>query len=195
MRNGNYRELIILLMGMPGSQSHSMNNVLMEYALANSITYSLYVFQMFFYIDTLAYLIFIINLFLILVFPILFRRKAAVIAVYSYSLSLGVGHYLTSLALEIPLSVVISTTLYVIALFAFGYVLSGISRFAGVIYYGVAIATGIFNMLHYMFPEYGFYYYVGIIAMLLLAVAWLFVAIKVFRSGLKHGVFNPRETV
>jgi len=168
---------------------------LMEYALANSITYSLYVFQMFFYIDTLAYLVFIINLFLILVFPILFRRKAAVIAVYSYSLSLGVGHYLTSLALEIPLSVVISITLYVIALFAFGYVLSGISRVAGVIYYGVAIATGIFNTLHYMFPEYGFYYYVGIVVMLPLAVAWLFVVIKIFRSRLKHSVFKSREIV
>jgi len=180
-------------MGMPGSQSHLRNNVLIEYALANSITYSLYVFQIFFYIDKLAYLIFIINLFLILVFPILFRRKVAVIAVYSYSLSLGVGHYLTSLTLETPLSVVISTILYVIALFAFGYVLSGISRVAGVIYYGVAIATGIFNMLHYMFPEYDFYYYVGIVFMLLLAVAWLFVAIIVFRSRLKHGVFKPRH--
>jgi len=50
-------------------------------------------------------------------------------------------------------------------------------------------------MLHYMFSEYGFYYYIGIVVMLLLAVAWLFVVIKIFRSRLKHSVFKSREIV
>jgi len=175
-------------MGMPGSASRPRNSALIEYALANSITYFSYMFQVFFHIDTIAYLIFGINLFLILVFPIFFRSKAAVIAVSSYFISLGVLRYFALLASEGKLAsslfMALPTILYVISLFAFGHVLSGISRIAGVIYYGVAIATGILSMLHYIVPGYEFYYYyLGIVFMLLLATAWLLVALKVFKSS------------
>jgi len=169
-------------MGTLVSQGRLRNSILIEYALANSITYFLYVFQLIFHISILAFLFFVINSLLILAFPIFFRRKAAVIAVYFYFISLGVGHYLTSMSfegrLEALLFIIIPTVLYVIALLAFGYVLSGISRIAGAIYYGVAIATGILNMLRYITPDSELYYYSNVVFLLLLAAAWLLVAIQ-----------------
>jgi len=174
-------------MGTQVSQGRPRNSGLLEYALANSITYFSYVFQVFFHIETLVYLIFGINLFLVFIFPIFFRSKAAIIAVSFYIISLGASRYFTQLAfegkLESPLFMDIPTLLYIISLFAFGHVLSGISRIAGAIYYGVAIATGILNALRYITPGYEHYYYSGIAFMLLLAVAWLLVAIKVFKSS------------
>jgi len=72
--------------------------------------------------------------------------------------------------------------LQAVAFVAFGRVLSSVSRVAGVIFYGVAAVTGIFALLYVVAPRfYAFYFLTGIILNLLLAVAWLIVAIEVVK--------------
>jgi len=168
------------------SQSGPKSSIVAAYALISSITILTYLVTLLSLSPILIYIM-IIDILLVIIFPLLFRRAAAVVATVSYL----AGFYLLLSAVwpsspEAGLMAIqllaIPYVLQAVAFFAFGRVLSSVSRVAGVIFYGVAAVTGIFALLYVVAPRfYVFYFLTGIVLNLLLAVAWLIVAIEVVK--------------
>jgi len=162
------------------------NSILAVYALICSITILASLVTLLSFSPIYIYII-IIDILLVIIFPLLFRRVAAVVATVSYL----AGFYLLLTAVwpsspEAGLMAIqllaMPYVLQAVAFFAFGRVLSSVSRVAGVIFYGVAAVTGIFALLYVVAPRfYVFYFLTGIVLNLLLAVAWLIVAVEVVK--------------
>jgi len=180
--------------------SQIKNKILVAYALVNSATILAYVVASLCPWSPLSYILlygWIIESLLVVIFPLLFRRAAAVVAAVSFLSALYLFLFLPIVGPIIPeavrrvLQVVhIPFVLYSVALFAFGRVLSSVSKIAGAIYYGVAAIMGVFALLYtvyiHLFYEIYLNRYTGVLLNLLLAVAWLIVAVEVVRK-LRHG--------
>jgi len=168
---------------MQASQALPKNNMLAIYALISSVTILAYLVALLSFSPIYIYIV-IIDIMLVIMFPLLFRRAAAVVAAVSYL----AGFYLLLTAvwpsspeagLMAILLLAIPYVLQAVAFFAFGRVLSSVSRVAGIIFYGVAAVTGIFALLYVVAPRfYVFYFLTSVILNLLLAVAWLIVAVE-----------------
>jgi len=171
---------------MQASQAWPKNNMLAIYALISSITILAYLVALLSFSPIYIYIM-IIGILLVIMFPLLFRRAAAVVATVSYL----AGFYLLLTAVwpsspEVALMAIqllaIPYVLQAVAFFAFGRVLSSVSKIAGAIFYGVAIVVGIFALLYVVAPRfYALYFLTSIILNLLLAVAWLIVAVEVVK--------------
>lgn len=171
---------------MGASQSGPKSSIVAAYALISSITILTYLVALLSLSPILIYIM-IIDILLVIIFPLLFRRAAAVVATFSYL----AGYYLLMTAVwpttpEVALMAIqllaIPYVLQAVAFFAFGRVLSSVSKIAGAIFYGVAIVVGVFALLYVVAPRfYAFYFLTSIILNLLLVVAWLIVAIEVVK--------------
>jgi len=171
---------------MGASQSGPKSSIVAAYALISSITILTYLVALLSLSPILIYIM-IIDILLVIIFPLLFRRAAAVVATFSYL----AGYYLLMTAVwpttpEVALMAIqllaIPYVLQAVAFFAFGRVLSSVSKIAGAISYGVAIVVGVFALLYVVAPRfYAFYFLTSIILNLLLVVAWLIVAIEVVK--------------
>jgi len=180
--------------------SQIKNKILVAYALVNSATILAYVVAFLSPLSPLTYILlygWIIDSLLVIIFPLLFRRAAAVVAAVSFLSALFlplVGSIIPEDVRRVLQAVHIPFVLYAVALFAFGRVLSSVSKIAGAIYYGVAAIMGVFALLYtvdiHLFFEIYLNRYTGVFLNLLLAVAWMIVAVEVVRK-LRHGHGQP----